>query len=158
MKMTKYVKYLIISLLILIETLTYWPFVKLLCMFMRSLLIFHYEKVKQSYECYFILVFIALRNVMHDDGVNIYLMVGYVVIAVVLWREEYKKVTEILPNENQTGESSIKEPLIHHERHKEKYKAKYEEEREIDIDSSNEINELESGKYLYGDTQTYIAI
>lgn len=56
---------------------------------MRSLLIFHFQRSNHNYECYFILGYIILKNLIHDDAINIYLMVGYLLIAITLWREEY---------------------------------------------------------------------
>jgi hypothetical protein len=83
---TKYIKYLIIALFILLETLTYRELIKLICMFMRALLVFHYEKVNHSYEGYFIFIYIILKNILENDVINIYLMIGYVVISIIIWR------------------------------------------------------------------------
>jgi hypothetical protein len=36
------------------------------------------------------LLYIVLKNLLHDDALNIYLMAGYLLIAVTIWREEYR--------------------------------------------------------------------
>lgn len=108
---TKYIKYLIIALFILIETLTYQELIKLFCMFMRALLVFHYERVNHNYESYFIFAYIIFKNILEEDAINIYLMIGYVVISIMTWREDYR-INYGLRDEK--SEKRISEPLLPH--------------------------------------------
>jgi hypothetical protein len=62
----------------------------MVCLFLRSILVFHCESQNHRCESYFIFVYTILINFIHIDVINMYLMIGYVTISVIIWREEYQ--------------------------------------------------------------------
>jgi len=77
---------MIVALLILIETLTYNYIIKMICLFLRSIFIFHFEPNSKSYESYYIFIYLILCKVIEQDIINIYLIIGYILIAITIWR------------------------------------------------------------------------
>jgi hypothetical protein len=116
---TKHIKYLVIALLILIETLTYRELIKWFCMFIRALLVFHYERINHNYENYFIFVYVFLKNFLPDDAINIYLMFGYVVISIIVWREEYQ--INYVELRSSKSDKKLSDPLLTSERDRSTY-------------------------------------
>lgn len=83
---SKHAKYLVIGLLILIEVLTYKEEVKMVSELVRAVLVYHFERHTKTVEMLFVLVFLILRLHFHEDSLNFYLIVGYVSLAVSIWR------------------------------------------------------------------------
>jgi hypothetical protein len=85
----KYGKYFIISGLVLLEMLTYKSEIKLITELMRATMIYHFEQHTKQTEMVFVMFFLLLRLYFPENTLNAYLVIGYALLAILLWKSEY---------------------------------------------------------------------
>lgn len=58
---------------------------------LRAVLIYHFERNTKLIELTFVFAFLVLKLQFPESSLNLFLILGYIAIAVSAWRSEYRE-------------------------------------------------------------------